>query len=259
MAPTLDDYADFASQLAAVSGPIVLEHFRGDPEVSSKADSSPVTVADRAAEAAMRAAIEARFPDHGIIGEEYGAQHGDATFVWVLDPIDGTRAYIAGLPVFGTLIALCQDGEPIVGVIDHPALKERWRGVAGQQSTLNGEPAACRGCARLADATLFATAPEMFTGDDMGRFQACAKIAKNTRYGTDCYGYAMVASGHGDVVIEASMGLFDFLALRPVIEGAGGTITDWHGAPLTLASATGKVVAAGDGRVHREAHRVLNA
>ncbi len=257
MAPTRDDLADFAGQLASLARPIVLEYFRGNFDVNSKADKSPVTVADRAAEAAMRRAIEAQFPSHGIVGEEYGSQDGDAEFVWVLDPIDGTRSFIAGLPLFGTLIALCQNGDPIVGVIDHPALNERWRGVKGVGTTFNDAPTSCRPCARLADGTLYSTAPEMFLGDDVARFGACAAVANNLRYGTDCYAYALVAAGYGDAVIEAGMGLYDFLALRPVIEGAGGKITDWQGEPLTLASTTGKTVAAGDERVHGEVLALL--
>ncbi len=234
-----------------------MQAFRTDLDILDKADESPVTRADRDGEAAIRAAIEARFPDHGIVGEEYGRANDDAAFVWVLDPIDGTRSFIAGIPLFGTLIALCRDRVPVVGVIDHPALDERWVGVAGGGTTFNGRPAQTRACADLGAATVFCTSPEMFAGADVGRFQACATRAKQTRYGTDCYGYAMVASGHGDATIEAGMEVYDFAALRPVVEGAGGTISDWDGAALTLDSGTGRVVATGDGRVHAQALALL--
>lgn len=255
----LQDCADFAEHLASLSGPIAMSAFRSDLEIIDKDDESPVTRADREAEAAMRAAIEARFPDHGIVGEEYGRADDDAEFVWVLDPIDGTRSFIAGVPLFGTLIALCRDRVPVVGVIDHPALQERWVGVAGQGTTFNDRPVRTRACGDLRAATLFSTSPDMFEGADAGRFQACVDRAKQTRYGTDCYAYALVASGYGDAVIEAGMEVYDFNALRPVIEGAGGTISDWSGAALTLDSATGRVAAAGDARVHAQALALLTA
>ena len=255
----LKDCAAFADHLASLSGPVVMQGFRSDLEIIDKDDDSPVTRADRDGEAALRAAIEAQYPNHGIVGEEYGRANDDATYVWVLDPIDGTRSFIAGIPLFGTLIALCRDGEPVVGVIDHPALGERWVGVAGGGTTLNGRPIKTRPCAGLAAATVFCTAPEMFDGGDGDKFQACAARAKQVRYGTDCYGYAMVASGYGDATIEGGMAVYDFAALRPVVEGAGGVISDWDGAPLTLASPGGSVLAAGDARVHAEAQAVLGA
>ncbi len=219
--------------------------------VDSKADASPVTIADRDAESAMRALIEAEFPAHGILGEEHGELRPDAEYVWVLDPIDGTKSFISGIPLFGTLIGLLHRGRPVLGVIDQPVLKERWLGVAGQATTLNGAAAHTRPCAGLAEATLFTTAPEMFAGEDADAFARAAAAAGLVRYGTDCYGYAMVASGHIDVVVEAGLAVHDFCALIPVIESAGGTVTDWQGRPMHRGS-DGHIVAAGDARVHAQ-------
>jgi histidinol phosphatase-like enzyme (inositol monophosphatase family) len=241
-----------AADLADAAGAAIRPYFRKPIAVDDKPDLSPVTVADRAAEAAMRKLIAARFPDHGIIGEEYGREREHAEFVWVLDPIDGTKSFISGVPLFGTLIALCRRGRPILGVIDQPILRERWVGAAGRPSTFNGEPVRCRPCASLAAATIFATSPDMFPGDDDAGFRRVASAAKLVRFGADCYAYGLVAHGFVDLVIEASLKAYDFSAMLPIVEGAGGVVTDWQGAPLGLTS-DGRVLVAGDRRVHREA------
>ena len=206
----------------------------------------------------MRRLIGARFPDHGIIGEEFGCEREHAEFVWVLDPIDGTKSFISGVPLFGTLIALAQRGRPIVGIIDQPILRERWIGAAGRPTTLNAAPIRCRPCAALAAATLFATSPDMFRGDDAAGFARVASTAKLVRYGADCYAYGLLAHGFVDLVIESSLKPYDFSAMLPVIEGAGGVASDWRGAPLTIAS-DGRVVAAGDRRAHAAALALLAA
>ena len=241
-----------AERLADAAGTVIRPHFRSGIAIDDKADESPVTVADRDAETAMRQLIEAAFPDHGILGEEHGAVRLDAEFVWVLDPIDGTKAFISGVPVFGTLIALLQGGRPVLGVIDQPISRERWIGAVGRGTTLNGRPARTRACADLGRATLFATAPDMFKGEEIAAFDRLRRSVKLMRWGTDCYATGMVASGHADLVVESSLQTYDFCALVPVIEGAGGIATDWEGRPLGLHSGSRSAIA-GDARAHAAA------
>ncbi|MGE0714179.1 MAG: histidinol-phosphatase [Alphaproteobacteria bacterium] len=250
--------AALAQRLADAAGAVIRPHFRTPVAVDDKADSSPVTIADRDSEAAMRRLIEDAFPDHGILGEEHGSKATDAEFVWVLDPIDGTKAFISGVPVFGTLIALLRDGRPILGVIDQPISRERWVGISGVGTTLNGRPVHTRACPTLDRATLFATAPDMFKGADVDAFERLRRSVKLMRWGTDCYATAMVASGFADLVVEASLQPYDYCALVPVIEGAGGIATDWQGRPLTLGS-DGRSAIAGDARAHAAALERLAA
>src|SRR5579862_6444996 len=165
---------------------------------------SPVTAADRAAERAMRQLIGKRFPGHGIIGEEFGSEREDAEFIWVLDPIDGTKSFISGVPLFGTLIALAHHGHPILGIIDQPISRERWIGAAGRATTFNGIPVRTRACAVLGGATVFSTSPDMFKGTDVAAHAKVAAAAKLVRYGADCYAYGLVALGFVDLVVEAS-------------------------------------------------------
>ena len=204
----------------------------------------------------MRRLIAARFPDHGIIGEEFGRERADAEFVWVLDPIDGTKSFISGVPLFGTLIALACRGRPIIGVIDQPIQRERWIGADGRPTTFNGAPVRCRACTELAPATVFATSPDMFIDKDADGFRRLARAAKLVRYGADCYAYGLLALGFIDLVVEASLKPYDFSALAPIVAGAGGIATDWHGRELSLAS-DGRIVAAGDRRVHAAALALL--
>jgi inositol-phosphate phosphatase/L-galactose 1-phosphate phosphatase/histidinol-phosphatase len=253
----LDGFLALASELADAAGAAIRPYFRTPLAVDDKADLSPVTAADRAAEAAMRQLINARFPAHGIIGEEYGRERDDAEFVWVLDPIDGTKSFISGVPLFGTLIALAQAGRSILGVIDQPISRERWVGAAGRATTHNGAPIRCRACPALAAATIFATTPDMFKGADADAFARVARAAKLVRYGADCYAYGLVALGFADLVIESSLNPYDFGPMGPVVEGAGGIVTDWQGAPLGLSS-DGRVIIAGDRRAHSEALALVN-
>ena len=249
--PTTDPIA-FANRLADASGAVIGRYFRRPVDVDLKADDSPVTAADREAELAMRALIEEAYPDHGIIGEEHEPVRPAAEHVWVLDPIDGTRAFLTGQPLFGTLIAFVRRGAPVLGVIDHPITGERWVGAAGKPSTLNGEPVRVRRCAGLDEAVLYAPAHDCFTGADLEAFTRLCSCVAMIRYGDDCYAYALLATGFVDLVVENDMRPHDYLALVPVIEGAGGVITDWQGAPLTLRS-DGRVLAAGDGAAHAAA------
>jgi inositol-phosphate phosphatase/L-galactose 1-phosphate phosphatase/histidinol-phosphatase len=245
-----------AGRLADASGAIVRRHFRSGVAIEIKSDQSPVTIADREAEAEIRRLIGEACPTHGVIGEEYGADRPDAEHVWVLDPIDGTKSFITGRPLFGTLIALLRDGSPILGVIDHPALGERWLGASGYPTVMNGRPVRVRDCPSLAAAALFASSPHMFSDADAPAFDRLRREARQVMYGSDCYHYALVASGYGDLVVEASMGIHDYLATVPVVEGAGGIISDWEGRPLTMRSGD-RVLAAGDSRVHEAARAVL--
>lgn len=239
------EFVALAHALADAAAAEVLRHFRQKIAVDDKPDLTPVTIADRTAEAAMRRLIEARFPAHGIIGEEHGRVRADAEHVWVLDPIDGTKNYISGIPIFGTLIGLARAGRPVLGIIDQPVLRERWLGIAGERSTLNGAAIATRPCADLRRATLYSTSPDMFAGADAPRFERLKGRVKLARYGADCYAYAQLASGFIDLVVERDLKPYDFTALVPVIEGAGGAIVDWQGHALELGS-DGRVVACGD-------------
>ena len=251
-----DQFLALAIELADAAGAAIRPHFRQALTVDDKPDLSPVTVADRAAEAAMRRLINARFPEHGIIGEEYGPEREEAEFVWVLDPIDGTKSFISGVPLFGILIALARAGRPILGIIDQPILRERWIGAAGRPTTFNGAAIRTRACAALGNATVFSTGPDMFRDADAAAHARVAAAAKLQRYGADCYAYGLLASGFIDVVLEASLKPYDFSAMLPVVEGAGGIASDWRGAPLTIAS-DGRVLVAGDCRVHQQALALL--
>jgi inositol-phosphate phosphatase/L-galactose 1-phosphate phosphatase/histidinol-phosphatase len=254
--PCPTSFIRLATELADLSGEIIRRYFRTPVAVETKADTSPVTAADREVEVAMRERIETAYPDHGVIGEEFGTNKADAEYVWVLDPIDGTKSFISGKPLFGTLIGLVRDGTPIMGVIDHPALNERWIGATGEGTSFNGAPAKTRPCPGLGQAILFSTSPFMFEGADAEAFDRLCGEVKYPLFGTDCYGYGLVASGFADLVVEAKLKPFDYIALVPVVEGAGGVMTDWQGASLNLAS-DGRVIASGDRRTHDECLKVL--
>ncbi len=250
------DLVDLAVQLADAAAPIAMGYFRHTMGIDAKDDESPVTIADREAEAAMRALIADAFPDHGIYGEEHGNERIDAEYVWVLDPIDGTQSFVTGKPLFGTLIGLMRHGVPILGVMDAPALKERWIGCQGHPTTFNGEPARVRACAALEEAWLYATSPHMFPGADFDAFEHLRRKSRRAVYGAECLAYGLLTNGTVDLVVESTMQPYDYTALVPIIEGAGGVITDWSGNPLTLTS-DGRVVAAGDARMHQAAMDVL--
>lgn len=255
---TLNAFMDLADDLADAAGEVLAHYFRTPMRVESKGDESPVTKADRDAEIAMRALIADAHPEHGILGEEFDPVNPEAEFVWVLDPIDGTKSFITGKPLFGTLVALARGGRPLLGIINQPVLHERWRGAEGKATTFNGEEARVRPCAGLEDAILYATSPHMFHGADAEAFARVTGVVQHALYGADCYAYGLLASGHADLVVEADLKPYDYAALVPVVEGAGGIITDWAGEPLSLAS-DGRVIAAGDGAVHAQALERLGA
>jgi inositol-phosphate phosphatase/L-galactose 1-phosphate phosphatase/histidinol-phosphatase len=250
------DFITLAHRLADAARPIIKQYFRTPMEIDDKDDSSPVTIADREVERVMREILQAQVPDHGIIGEEWGQDHSDAEWVWVLDPIDGTKAFITGKPCFGTLIALTHNGIPVLGVIDQAITDERWIGAVGHGTTLNGAPVETRPCKDIEKAYAYSTGPELFSPKTRIAWDRIVATVKNARYGADCYAYALLATGFVDLVIETGLKIHDYAALVPVIEQAGGIITDWHGKPLSLHS-DGNVCAAGDKKLHAQALETL--
>ena len=222
-------------------------YFRTGVLADDKSDDSPVTIADRGAEQAMRAVLAARFPEFGIIGEEFAPDQAEQRFCWVLDPIDGTRAFITGRPVFGSLIALLDGDTPVLGMIDQPITGERWIGVAGEATQFRGAfgRAGCRPCPTLAGAELSCTSPDLFDAVQLAGFRRVQGAAKRTSWGGDCYAYGLIALGGIDAIVEPGLKLWDWAALVPVIEGAGGMVRDWSGAPLRRGG-SGDVVAVGD-------------
>jgi myo-inositol-1(or 4)-monophosphatase len=231
-----------AGQLADVARRIVREHFRAPIAVDKKSDGTPVTIADRDIETHMRRMIRAAFPGHAVRGEEFAAE-GSGEFTWVLDPIDGTKSFVSGYPLFGSLIALQQGERAVLGVIEAPVLAERWIGAEGRATLFNDKPARTRECRSLGDAILYTTTPDTFDAAERSRFEALSGRTALRRFGGDCYLYGMLASGFCDLVVEAHLKPHDFMAIIPVVTGAGGRISDWQGAPLTPAS-DGRVVAA---------------
>ncbi len=240
----LSHYRTFTLELARASGEFITPLYRqSSVAVEIKADASPVTLADRGAEELMRQRIEAEFPSHGIVGEEFGTDRGDAEFVWVLDPIDGTKSFITGVPLWGTLIALLHRGQPVLGCIHQPVLRQLMLG-DNRETTLNGTPVRCRSTRRVAEATLLTSDPlnpaKFQPGSHYDTLQSRARLVRT--WG-DCYGYLLVASGWADICVDPIMNPWDIAALVPIIRGAGGAITDWHGgapypAQSTIASAT---------------------
>ena len=243
----LDAEIALAHRLADAARAAIRPYFRGSVTIERKDDASPVTLADREAEEAMRRILAAEMPADGIVGEEFGISEGTSGRQWVLDPIDGTAAFLAGRPIFGTLIALMVDGFPVLGVIDQAITEERWLGVAGQPTTLNGRPVRTRMCPDLSAATIGTTGPHYFDDHDGDHFMALAAKTDHRRMvmGGDCYNYAALATGQLDIVCEAGLKLHDFAALVPVVEGAGGVMCDWNGDPLHAGS-DGHVLAIGD-------------
>ncbi|MGY4154717.1 inositol-phosphate phosphatase/L-galactose 1-phosphate phosphatase/histidinol-phosphatase [Bradyrhizobium sp. USDA 4461] len=252
-AVTADDadvYLSFAAELADSVRPIVLSYFRTPLDVAAKSDASPVTIADRAVELRLRERIQARFPEHGIIGEEIGAKPGGA-FTWIVDPIDGTKSFISGFPLFGTLIALTYRQQPFCGLIDVPFTGERWTAKPGL-TRFGGGLARTSACASVADARFYTTSPDMFVKGEAEAFERLSRAARMRRFGGDCYIYGLLASGHCDIVLETGLQPYDYMALVPIVHGAGGCITDWEGCPLSIHS-QGRVLATATQRLHAEA------
>jgi histidinol phosphatase-like enzyme (inositol monophosphatase family) len=255
-----EDLVSFLDRLAEAAGKSIMPHFRAHESVDNKAaiGFDPVTAGDRDAEQTMRAMIGATYPAHGIRGEEFGNENLDADHVWVLDPIDGTRAFISGLPTWGTLIGLTEKGVPTLGMMAQPFTTERYagdtkrawyRGPGGERELRT------RACASIAEAVLFTTTPALFKGPERVAYDRLESQVRLARYGCDCYAYCMVAAGFVDAVVEVALQPYDIVALIPIIEGAGGKVTNWEGGS---ASDGGRVVATGDRRLHDQILETLN-
>ena len=259
---TAVDFEAFVDELATVSGDAIRPFFRtalGIEDKSRGGAFDPVTAADRTAEQAMRTLIRQKFPAHGIIGEEFGPERSDAEFIWVLDPIDGTKSFISGMPAWGTLIALTRAGKPVFGMVHQPFIGERFSGdglAAAYRGPAGSRTLRVRSCPTLADAILYTTSPRLMKAADRAAFSKVEEAVRLSRYGGDCYSYCMLAAGYVDLIIETELKPHDVAALVPIILGAGGKITTWNGeAPET----GGRIVAAGDRRTHAAALDLLNS
>lgn len=259
---TAVDFAAFVDELAIVSGAAILPFFRTSLAIEDKSGGGrfdPVTAADRAAESAMRTLIRESFPEHGIIGEEFGNERIDAEYIWALDPIDGTKSFISGMPAWGTLIALTRFGKPVFGMMHQPFIGERFTGDGGAaryRGPAGARDLKVRPCRGLNEAVLYTTSPLLMNERDRETFQRVESGVRLSRYGGDCYAYCMVAAGHIDLLIETELKPHDVLALIPIIIGAGGLITTWEGGPPERG---GRLVVAGDRRVHEAAMKMLQA
>lgn len=254
-----EDIWTFAEELRQAALPIVDKYFRApDLAIEEKEDVSPVTLADQGIERLWREMITAAYPDHGIIGEEEDSVGADRDFVWVLDPIDGTRAFVGGFPLFTNLFALLHKGRPVFSGIMAPKTGEKWLGslMGEKKATYNGQPIVKRPSGTLSQSLLSATALAMFDAAQLEKFNALEASMRDSRYGADAYAYGLVAMGTVGVVAEAAMKPWDFMALIPVIEASGGVVTDWSGQPLTLDS-DGTVLAAATPSLHAEALAIL--
>jgi histidinol phosphatase-like enzyme (inositol monophosphatase family) len=250
------DLIDLGLNLVEASGAVLRRHFRAGLTGDIKGDGSPVTIADKQTERAIREILDRQRPQDGIVGEEEGTKNKDAEYVWVIDPIDGTKPFMTGRPTFVTLLALLRNGRPILGIIDQPITRERWIGIADRPTTFNGKPVRTRACANLKSAVVYAGSVE-FGEPGRSRFFNMAGKASVTTIGGDAYAYGLLSMGFIDVCVDWVMQLYDCMALLPVIEGAGGVITMWNGRPIGF-DLDGTVVAAGDKRVHAEAMAALN-
>ncbi len=259
--PELADLLTIAHALADRTGAVILPHFRASPGIDHKGGPvfDPVTIADIAAETAVRDLLAEKCPTHGIVGEELGACSPDAELCWIVDPVDGTRAFIMGQPLWGTLIGLLEAGRPLLGLMDQPFTQERFWGTSeGAWYRRNGSehPIRTRPCGELADAMLVSTSPDLFMqGEERDRFETISREVRLRRFGGDCYNYCLLALGQLDLVVEAGLKAFDIAPLIPIIEAAGGIVSTWNGAD---ASKGGRIVAAGDRRLHALAIRRLS-
>ena len=245
-----------AIEISGAAAPIPMRYFRRGVAVDDKADESPVTVADRETEEHIRAALSERFPAHGVFGEEFGRKAAQSAHTWIIDPIDGTKSFISGSPLFGMLLGVVRDGSPEAGVIRMPALGECFAGARGVPATLNGNPMRCRATAGLSEARIFLNEANLLMAEEPERFARLMSAGKLRRFANDCYSFALLALGQIDAVVDYGLQPYDYLPVAPVVEAAGGVITDWAGRPLGLDS-DGTVVAAGSPAVHQELLQLL--
>lgn len=239
------EFLTFAEKLADRSRSMLLQASRREPDVEIKADASFVTATDKAVEAALREMIGHAYPDHGILGEEFENTNIDAEFVWVLDPIDGTAAFVAGIPVYGSLIALAWQGAPYLGVIEHPLTAERWTGVAGTMALFNGAPVRTRPCRSIGTAYATCSNRDFMSAAEQAKFDRVRERVQYVQYGGSCYSYGVLASGRTDLALDGGLDAFDIYAPAAVITGAGGFVADWNGSDLSFGM-KGTVLAAGD-------------
>lgn len=249
----MQELIDFAAYLAKISGDIITPYFRADINIETKSDASPVTIADKRAEETMREAIMKRFPGHGIIGEEFDDHQPDADYQWVLDPIDGTKNFVTGSFLFGTLIALLHQQKPILGVIHHPLNAQLLIGAEGK-THLNGKPVHVRPCERIEDAVVLASEHWLAEIHNMDAYNRLTREAKIYRTWGDCHGYYLLATGYADVMLDPEMAFWDLAALIPIVEGAGGKITDWHGGDAISSTS----IIATNGTIHEMVVKRLN-
>ena len=250
---TVDPFAQLANQLADASRALFAPALGLAPQVQVKSDRTLVTELDRAIEIRMRELIMQRYPSHGILGEEQGSTAIQNEFCWVLDPIDGTAPFVAGVPVFGSLIALLHNGEPILGLMDLPTTQDRWLGVKGAATLHQDKPCQTRACDSLADAMLSTSNPDFFAASELPAFEALRSRTRWRIYGACCMAYGLLTSGRTDIAIDSKLKLWDYAPFIPMIQGAGGRITDWQGRALTLDNCPPQLLAAGDPRRHAEA------
>ena len=253
----LGKFAVSASTMADASGALIRREQEGNFEIQIKGDGSPVTSVDKAAETRIRTIIDELHPDHGIFGEEYGASGADSEFIWVIDPIDGTLPFLAGFPVFGTLIALLHNGAPVLGLIDMPITRERWIGGSNLPTTHNGKTVTTRACENLASALMSTSNPDFYDDASLPALKRMQQATRLIVYGGSCMAYGQIALGRIDVGIDVQFDIHDYLPLVPIITGAGGMVTDWNANPLDMNSGD-RFIAAGDQRTHAEALKVLN-
>ena len=254
------DLVEFAHRLADAAGGIVRAAARSRRVAYRKADASPVTEVDRSVEARLREMIGASFPGHGIVGEEFGDDRREADHVWVLDPIDGTKAFMAGLPVYGTLIGLARGGRPVLGIVEQPVTLERWVGIDGDGTWYNGERVRTDASERLGDALVCTTSPEYYEGEDACAYRRIVAGSRWMVHGGNCQGFAQLARGFVDLALETRVCVYDYCALVPVVENAGGVMTGWRGEPLTLRPAPGgRILASGNRTLHEAAMACLAA
>ncbi len=254
----MQEFITFAYKLADTSGPILRSYFRSGCAQEDKADLSPVTLADREAEAALRELIHSTYPQHGFVGEETGSVSADSEYCWVIDPIDGTRNFITGKPIFGTLIALLHHRQPVLGVIDCPITQERWLGSRSAFTVMNNQPVSVdKNIKPLNACILSTTSPNLFKGSRKESFERLLGEVKYATFGSDCYAYGLLASGYLDLVVESGLKTHDVMALIPIIKGAGGIITDWQGKPVRFGQEETDVLAAANAMLHGKALAIL--
>lgn len=261
-----EEWAQFAATIAEASGEIVRKYFRSGLAFERKADLSPVTKADQEVETFLRHKIKLAYPNHGIIGEEFGKEGEEHPVQWIIDPIDGTKCFIAGAPLFGTLIGIFENGIPVAGIIHQAISRETWKGYKGGNASLNNKPITTQQKKiKISDSILCSTAPELVGGiNEKARFDSLNQQVYFTRFGLDCYAAGLVAGGYVDFMIEAKLQLYDYAGLVPVIEAAGGIVSDWNGNPLTLdclsnINPRGHFLASGNASLHEQALKLLQA